>query len=390
MRRVYSIPYEVFEIADYEAKYFALLRISLEHDIRMVATANPSSIIKICEKADELSDQIIRDIRNGTLSKDFDIEGKIRGGLEGRFKPNRARADELEAMRSRRGGRLLPGDYWPKVALIGCWKGGTVGHYLDKFGAWFNPDGGTTPVRDWGFLASEARMSIPLSDRGSEGALTVPANFFEFVPTDIVAANPDDPSAWTCFTADQVEVGQEYYILVTTIDGLYRYDINDVIRVESRYNEAPEVVFLRKGRGMTNLTGEKVSVNQIIEAFRRASEATGALVDHFKAEADVEKGRYLFRVEFANRVGEPTQKQILAELDRSLKEINIEYKAKRDSQRLHNPVLHVMREGWYERNRRQHAAEGKRVFQAKTELLSADKLQTRFIRPELENIVELD
>ena len=29
VRRVYAIPYEVFEIADYQAKYYAIMRISL-------------------------------------------------------------------------------------------------------------------------------------------------------------------------------------------------------------------------------------------------------------------------------------------------------------------------------------------------------------------------
>jgi len=390
MRRAYSIPYDVFEIADYQAKYYALMRISLADDIRFVATANPSSILKMCEKADELSESIIRDIRDGTLSTEFNIEGEIRDELTPRFKPDPRRAAELESIRRGRGGRLLPGDYWPNIALIGCWKGGTVGHYLEKFDAWFNPDGGTTPVRDWGFLASEARMSIPLSDEGSKGALTVASNFFEFAPTESVAANPDDPSAWKFLTIDQVDTGGEYHIVITTSDGLYRYDINDVIRVESRYGEAPEIVFLRKGRGMTNLTGEKVSVNQIIETFQHASKTTGLIADHFKAEADLEKSRYLFRVEFGSRVDEAGQRRFLGALDQHLRAINIEYCAKRDSERLANPVLHVMREGWYERGRRKHVAEGKRAFQAKTELLSADKLNTRFIRPELENVVELD
>ena len=75
-------------------------------------------------------------------------------------------------------------------------------------------------------------MSIPLSDDGSKGVLTVASNFFEFVPVEQVAAHPDDPGAWICLTAGQVETGAEYYILVTTADGLYRYDINDIVRVE--------------------------------------------------------------------------------------------------------------------------------------------------------------
>ena len=183
---------------------------------------------------------------------------------------------------------------------------------------------------------------------------------------------------------------REYYIFLTTTSGLYRYDINDVIKVAGRYRETPEIVFLRKGRGMTNITGEKLSVNQVIEAVQSAARAAGLSPSHFKAEADTDRSRYILRVEFVGRTEPPQQLAFLAQVDRYLKQVNIEYKAKRDSSRLGAPVLHVMREGWYERGRRELAASGKRVFQAKTEVLSRVKAETGVVRPEIENIVELD
>lgn len=390
VQKAYSIPYEVFEIEDYQAKYYTIMRISLEHDVRFLATANPSSIIKLCDKADAHAEQLIRDIHDGSLSNTLDIDPEIRRKLELKLKPNPKRARELQQARDRRDGRLLPGDYWPQLGLIGCWKGGTVGHYLNQFDAWFNPDGTwPVPVRDWGYLSSEARGSIPLSDEGSMGVLTVATNFFEFVEADELEANRDKPESWKFRTADALETGKEYYIFVTTSSGLYRYDINDVIKVVDYYYSTQQIIFLRKGRGMTNLTGEKVSVNQIINAFQEASKATGAIPDHFKAEADVDNTRYILRVEFAGRVEEAVLREFLSTLDNSLKNINIEYKAKRDSTRLGPPVLHVMSEGWYERGRRKLAESGKRVFQAKTEILSPVKLKTRVVKPELVSIIEL-
>jgi hypothetical protein len=391
VRRAYSIPYEVFEIEDYQAKYYTIMRISLEHDVHFMATANPSSILQLMDKANAYSEELIRDIRDGTLSPDQHMKADIRRVVEKRLKANAGRARQLEQMRSRRDGMLVPGDYWPDLGLIGCWKGGTVGHYLEKFDQWFNPDGTRpVPVRDWGYLSSEARGSIPLSDEGSKGVLTVATNFFEFVAVDEVEANPDNPEAWPFLTAADLEMDGEYYIFVTTTSGLYRYDINDVIQVAGRYQGTPEIVFLRKGRGMTNITGEKVSVNQVIDAVQNASRVTGLVPAHFKAEADTERSRYIMRVEFAGHTEEQQQVNFLRELDRYLKQVNIEYKAKRDSARLGAPVMHVMREGWYERGRRELAASGKRVFQAKTELLSRAKAETVVVRPEIENIVELN
>jgi len=391
VRRAYSIPYEVFEIEDYQAKYYTIMRIALEHNVHFMATANPSSILQLMDKANAYSEELIRDIRDGTLSPDQNMKADIRRIVEKRLKANAERARQLEQMRSRRDGMLVPGDYWPDLGLIGCWKGGTVGHYLEKFDQWFNPDGTRpVPVRDWGYLSSEARGSIPLSDEGSKGVLTVATNFFEFVAVDEVEANPDSPESWPFLTAADLEMDGEYYIFVTTTSGLYRYDINDVIQVAGRYQGTPEIVFLRKGRGMTNITGEKVSVNQVIDAVQNASRVTGLVPAHFKAEADTERSRYILRVEFAGQTEEQQQVTFLREVDRYLKQVNIEYKAKRDSARLGAPVMHVMREGWYERGRRELAASGKRVFQAKTELLSRAKAETVVVRPEIENIVELN
>jgi len=390
VRNAYSIPYEVFEIEDYQAKYYTIMRISLEHNVHFLATANPSSILQLMNKTNEYSEDLIRDIRDGTLSTQQDIDQTIRQQLARHLRPNPKRAAQLEAMRTKRDGRLLPGDNWPDLGLIGCWKGGTVGHYLEKFDSWFNPDDTRpVPVRDWGYLSSEARGSIPLSDEGSKGALTVATNFFEFVAADEVDARPDDPESWPFLTAADLEMDGEYYIFVTTTSGLYRYDINDVIKVAGKYQQTSEIVFLRKGRGMTNITGEKLSVNQVIDGVQSAARATDITPAHFKAEADTEGSRYILRVEFAGRTEEKQQQAFLQEVERYLNEVNIEYRSKRDSSRLGAMVMHVMREGWYERGRRQLAASGKRVFQAKTEVLSRVKADTETLRPEIENIVEL-
>jgi len=391
VKRVYGIPYEVFEIEDYQAKYYAIMRIAVTQDVRMLATANPSSILKLAEKAEEFAEEIVKDVHDGTLSAGMRIDPAIRSHLEGLFRPDAARAKALAAMRAKRDGRLLPGDYWPRLALIGCWKGGTVGHYLSKFDAWFRPDGGASvPVRDWGYLSSECRGSIPLSDEGSKGALTVAANFFEFAPVADVESQPDDPQKWNYLIAPDLEPGGEYYIFVTTTSGLYRYDINDVIRVEGRYQDTPEIVFLRKGRGMTNITGEKLSVNQVIAAVEQVTRDTGLVAAHFKAEADTDASRYVLKVEFDRQPARDDCHGFLAGFDAFLKGINIEYAAKRDSARLNAPVLQVMREGWYERARRKQVAGGKRAFQAKTEVLSPVKEATAIAGPEIADVIELE
>ena len=375
IRGTYAVPYNVFEIKDYETKYYVLMRLGLQMNVTLMATANPSSIIKLCEIADVHADNLLRDVADGTLRSELEIEPSIRADIEAVLKPRKAWVTELEQARKRRGGRLLPADYWPNLTLIGCWKGGTVGSYIQRFPEWFWPDkeDRAIPVRDWGYLSSEARGSIPLSDHGSGGALTVGTNVYEFVEASEVDSQPEEPSAWRFLGVDQVEIGQEYYVFFTTTGGLYRYDINDVIHVVGKYNETPLITFRRKGRGATSITGEKVTVNQVIEAFQVATQEVAVAVEHFKVEADVENAHYVFMAEARNGIEEGRRQPLLRALETNLSRLNIEYEAKRQSLRLGPPKLLIMKSGWYDREKKALIAEGKRLFQAKTICLSQKK-----------------
>ena len=372
VQSTYAVPYEVFEIDDYDAEYYALLRFGMVENVSFLGTANPSSVLMLAEMGDRLADQLIRDIRDGTLGEEFDIKASLREILAPQLRPDPERAKQLEEFRKMRGGKLVPADYWPQLALIGCWKGGTVSSYVERFPEWYDPDGkGMIPVRDMGFLASEARMSIPVSDNGAGGVLTVHMNFFEFVPVEEVEAKPDNPEQWATLGVHELEVGQEYHVIITTTGGLYRYDINDVIEVVDHWHGAPVVVFRRKGRGMTNLTGEKVCVNHLIEAVEKAAGANGLNAAHFKAEPDGDESRYVFKVEFEQSPSEDVARKFLDAVDGALGDCNIEWKSKRNSKRLKDPVLQVMKSGWYERGKQKLVADGKRLFQSKTILLDA-------------------
>jgi len=369
VRGTYALPYDAFGIEDYTARYYVVLRLGLAADVTMFCTANPSSIVKLCEFAQEHADALVRDVHDGTLDFELKLTEHERGLMLARCKADPARAAELDRLRKRRDGRLLPADFWPHLAMIGTWKGGTVGGNLEHFGEWFDPDG-TRPlaVRDLGWLSSEARGSIPLSDEGSAGVLTVGTNVYEFVEEDVVTAHPDQPSRWDFLGAHEVDAPRDYYVFVTTTGGLYRYDLNDIVRVVGFHNEAPLIEFQRKGRGMTSITGEKLSDAQVLEAVKSASETAHVPLAHFRALADAEQALYVFQVEPQGQLSETQGRALLKAIDESLSRLNIEYAGKRKSQRLEPPALEVMKPGWYDEGKR---AQGGRLFQSKTVILKA-------------------
>jgi hypothetical protein len=363
IKRSHALPYEIAEIKDFQAKYYAAMRLAIEQNVTFLGTPNPSTILRLVETADRCRDDLVKDVHDGTLTSQLDLPPNIRKSLAERLSPNPERAKIL-ASQLAAAGRLRPADYWPNLKLIGCWKGGSVGVRLKELASWF---GDGMPVRDLGYMASEAQMSLPVTDNGSAGTLTIDANFFEFIPeSEIGSANP------ITLDCDELEIGGVYYVILTTPAGLYRYDINDVIRVAAFHGTTPLVEFLRKGRDVTNITGEKLHVNQVIQAMEQAQRATSVRVRHFRAFADVEKSLYAFMVELDGvnaPAGAPAN--LLRELDASLAKLNVEYADKRKSVRLKAPVLYVMKPGWFDRKASAALRAGARDVQFKAELLSA-------------------
>jgi GH3 auxin-responsive promoter len=358
-----AAPREIAEVKDFEAKYYLTMRLALEHDITFLGTPNPSTILKLVESVNQNKYEIIKDICDGTLTARCNLQPEMRTALAGRLRKNPARAKRLESL-IKNDGTLRPKEYWPRLQLMGCWKGGTVGVRLKEFARWFAK---ATPVRDLGYMASEAQMTLPISDEGSAGILAINENFYEFIPESEIGS-----PAPTTLTCAEIEKGASYYLVLTTPAGLYRYDINDIVRVAGFYNQTPLIEFVCKGRDVTNITGEKLHVNHVIQAMAQAQNAARMAVQHFRACADVEKSRYSFFVELDGVM--PTQErlvQLLHELDASLRVLNVEYAQKRESRRLDAPVLCVMKSGWYKRKANAVLQPGTRDVQFKAQLLSS-------------------
>ena len=68
----------------------------------------------------------------------------------------------------------------------------------------------------------------------------------------------------------ELKQGKQYYIFATTFDGLYRYNINDIVKVKEFYLNTPCLEFVQKGKGTTNITGEKLYENQLVKAVKKA------------------------------------------------------------------------------------------------------------------------
>jgi len=345
----------VFAIEDYEAKYYTLLRLAAGQDISCVATVNPSTIVLLAERLARHTESIIRDVRNGSLSPDFAVPQDLRASLHLRPDPERAR--RLERAASSGDGVLRPGLAWPKLAAIGCWKGGTVGAYLSKFDSYF-PQG--PPVRDLGYYATELRGSVPLSDQGDAGVVAVSTNVLEFYP----AGEDRAPEARELLPVERLEVGQRYFVYVTNASGLYRYDMNDIVEVAGHYQQTPLIRFIQKGKGVVSFTGEKLYEVQVIAAVEQALAALRGRYHFIAAVAELVDGaipRLVFLIEFDDGIADHAGSALVDRLDAALGDQNDEYQAKRKSLRYGAPIIRVVRSGEYDRYRRRMVETGQRA-----------------------------
>lgn len=370
LQNIVAAPYEVFAMKDYEAKYYSLVRISANYDVSLIYTVNPSTVLLLAQRLGQYTEKIIRDIHDGTLSAEFDIPGGYRDAFSGITRKNMARARFLEQAADKNDGVLLPKHIWPNLSCICCWKGGSLKMYTDRFSEYFSEE---TPVRDVGFFASEMRASVPIDDTGSDGVLAIGTNCYEFYP----AGQEKPPTGNDLIPFNELEVGKQYYIYVTTSSGLYRYDMNDIIEVTGMYYKTPKIRFVQKGKGVVSFTGEKLYENQVISAVSNAMGKT-AVKNHFIAAVGCSEGRdipqYKFLIEFSNKPDRNEGITLAIKVEKELEKLNIEYEAKRKSNRLAPLIIRVIAPNEFDAYRKRQVEDhGRTDGQFKTLKLTRDE-----------------
>jgi hypothetical protein len=346
IRWLYSVPPCIARIKDPRAKYYSVLLLSIPRKVGMIIAANPSTLINLARTGDQEKELLIRDIHDGTLSSRLDLPADIRADLTRRLRKHPERARQLEDIVARTG-TLYPKDYWPSDCLLGNWTGGSVGSYLRHYPRYF----GTTPVRDVGLIASEGRMTIPLSDATPSGVLDVTTHYFEFIPE----AEGDSPNP-TVLAAHELKEGATYYILLTTAFGLYRYHIHDLVRVTGFHNATPLIEFLSKGSHFANVTGEKLSEHHVTQAMAEVLRELELTLTAYGVapcwpsnggSEDFEQPYYGLFVEEGDLPDGSVGPRLAELLDARLRRLNVEYDSKRESQRLSPVRLELVRTGFW-------------------------------------------
>ncbi len=334
-RAKYVLPYQVFDITDYDLKYLVILRLAIaQPNITLVACANPSTLTRLLAVLDEHRTVLLNDVAEQRFHRVDDLSAEIRAAIEPRLG---CAADRVNDLRTILGSpRPTFAQLWPGLRLVTTWTGGSCRIALAALR-------GALPssahVAELGYLSSELRGTITVDLERNLSAPTIHENFFEFVERD-----DWDNGRKVCRTVEQLEPGKHYYVIVTTSAGLYRYFMNDIVTVTGAFNATPTIQFVQKGKGVTNITGEKVYESQVIQAVRAAEDELGLSSAFFLMLADAKRAVYRLVVE-STTSARTVPEQMVDSIEHKLGELNVEYATKRASGRLDRLELLVVAPG---------------------------------------------
>ena len=353
----FIFPYALTQIPDMRLRYFLTMRFALARRVSSIVTANPTTLLRLAETAQSYADELLRAINDGTLGPDKEIashlDRNIHDSLLKRCVPDRARARFLERCIETHG-TLRPRDAWPELQLLGCWLGGSAGRHAALLDAAY----GSVNRRDLGLLASEGRFSLTLANNTATGVLTTASNFYDFVDEDV-----EDASSAPAYLAHELQEGKRYRVIVTSMNGLWRYDINDVVQVSGFTGRTPMITFARKGRDVVSIVGEKLHVNQLHAAMEILERVLGCSIVQYRCIPDAASFRHDILIECAQAI--TANGDLAGALDSAIANLNEEYASKRHSERLKSPRIFFMRPGWSEEQTLRDVASGKRETQYK-------------------------
>jgi hypothetical protein len=201
---------------------------------------------------------------------------------------------------------------------------------------------GAVRIRAPIFAASEGVVAIPLADDMAGGVPALASSFFEFRPLD--AAND------RTLLVDELDLGRRYELILTSPGGMYRYLIGDLVEVDGVYEKCPTIRFVaRKGR-TSSLTGEKLTEAQVEDAVARACARLGRPPLFWLLSPVVDaRPSYVLCLEWPVVPASHDAEALACAVDAELGGLNVEYEAKRTSDRLGPVAAMVVASGEFER-----------------------------------------
>ncbi|MCR4739744.1 MAG: GH3 auxin-responsive promoter family protein, partial [Lachnospiraceae bacterium] len=248
------------EVADltYVRLLFALARKDIEQIIAPFTWGVVDSFRFLKRHHKELTESI----RAGKLLYESGLSDDLKKEIDKNLNADPERADELEAIFKEGSFEGIAGRIWPKLERIIAAGTGTFSIYTDQMKHYT----GDIPHINALYASSEALIGTETDTEG-QYLLSTRNSFVEFVP---LGAGSD-----TALPAGETEEGREYSLLVTSYAGLYRYKLDDVVKIRGFNDDLPVFTFEGRLSDRINTGYGDVTDGDIYRALCGLSEKTG-------------------------------------------------------------------------------------------------------------------
>lgn len=351
MPLLWCAPASVYDVADPLAALYLHALFALRYpEARYIQTPFAPQLTGWFALIERYQADLLQDLATGTLAAWLPLTAAERDSVHPALYPAPARAAAVAEIFARGFAGIIP-RLWPALRYVWTVTSGSFALSVPRLRWLCGPN---LLIHSGCHSSSEGILGIQLAaDGSSDYVLAVGSAFFEFIERARA-----DAAAPPTVALEQLTVGREYELVLTSSAGLYRYRLGDVIRITGWTGAAPRFEFLYRRGTVLNLVGEKTSEYH-------TAQAVGAAVTRWLGGPNALReytvagsvrggvGCYTFYVELAEPIGAErlsALQEVERSLDASLADLNPYYRSSgRQPGRLAGPRVKVVRPGTFDR-----------------------------------------
>ena len=290
LRAIYTSPIEaMIPKQGTDTKYLHTRFALMEEGLTGIVTGFYNMLVHLLQYIVDNHEMLIHDIETGTIDPEVHMPNHIRLVLQETLKPMPERAAQLrEAFAD--GGPFMR-KAWPNLVFLNGAGGDGLAVYDRKIKEKFS-GGGLINIYS-GVTASEGLWSLPVKADSLDSMLAAGSAFMEFLP---VEAGDDFSQA---VLMDQLEVGKIYELIITNVNGFYRYRMSDAVKVTGYQNKTPLVEFMYRVNKTISVALEKTTEQALDQTVERTAKELGFFLSDYciYPDSDSNPGRYTFLIE---------------------------------------------------------------------------------------------
>ncbi|KAK4790040.1 hypothetical protein SAY86_017344 [Trapa natans] len=266
---IYTSPNEAILCPDDKQSMYCQLLCGLiqRHEVLRVGAVFASAFLRAIKFLEANWEEMCSNIRTGRVSSwitDLPCRSAVSSMLIG---PNPELAISVEKeCGSGKSWEGIVKRLWPRTKYIEVIITGSMAQYIPMLDFY----GGGIPLVSIPYASSECYFGINLQPLGKpcDVSYTLLPNmaYFEFLPLETNHGETE--------TVDLVDVklGHYYELIVTTLTGLYRYRVGDILMVTGFHNKAPQFRFVQRQNALLSIDADKTSEDDLLNAVTKAKE----------------------------------------------------------------------------------------------------------------------